>query len=55
MISLLMFQDRGNVGNAKVAGLLKTINMTDVQYNTGVVSPASHFPATLTAHVQGVQ
>lgn len=32
---LLAFLDRGNVGNAKVAGMLQTIPMSDALYNTG--------------------
>ncbi|EIM91713.1 MFS general substrate transporter [Stereum hirsutum FP-91666 SS1] len=36
LLYLLSFLDRGNVGNAKVAGLLTTIPMTDAQYNTAL-------------------
>lgn len=36
LLYLMSFLDRGNVGNAKVAGLTKTILMTDKQYNTAL-------------------
>lgn len=36
LLYLMSFLDRGNVGNAKVAGLTKTIPMTDKQYNTAL-------------------
>ncbi|KAH8078634.1 MFS general substrate transporter [Filobasidium floriforme] len=35
---LLAFLDRGNIGNAKVAGLTVTIPMSDALYNTGLAA-----------------
>lgn len=35
MLYLLVFIDRTNIGNARVAGLQKDLNLTDHQYKTG--------------------
>jgi hypothetical protein len=46
MAYLLAFLDRGNIGNAKVAGLLDSIPMSDAIYNTGKSHLSSpHFPS----------
>lgn len=33
ILYLLAFLDRGNIGNAKIEGLLEDLNMTGPQYN----------------------
>lgn len=35
MLYLLVFIDRANIGNARVAGLSKDLELTDLQYKTG--------------------
>lgn len=35
MLYLLVFIDRANIGNARVAGLQKGLELTDLQYKTG--------------------
>lgn len=36
---LFLFLDRGNIGNARVAGMQKSIHVTDSQYQTGQLLP----------------
>jgi MFS family permease len=33
VLYLMAFLDRANIGNAKIEGMLKTLNMTEIQYN----------------------
>ena len=33
LLYVLAFLDRGNIGNAKVAGMNKELNLTGTQYN----------------------
>lgn len=33
LLYLLSFLDRGNIGNAKIEGLVESLNMTELQYN----------------------
>ncbi|EEB90977.1 hypothetical protein MPER_10743, partial [Moniliophthora perniciosa FA553] len=52
MYYLLSFLDRANIGNARVAGLQKALNMTDHQYQivvTGLYVPyiCAELPANL--------
>lgn len=39
MLYLLVFVDRVNIGNARVAGLQRDLGMTDLQYQTGKPNP----------------
>lgn len=40
LLYLLSFLDRGNIGNARIEGLVETLNMTGPQYNWCCMSPA---------------
>ena len=46
LLYLLSFLDRGNIGNARIEGLVETLNMTGPQYNwTCMASSGIHEPA----------
>lgn len=36
IIFIFLFLDRANIGNARVAGMQKSLHLTDLQYQTGM-------------------
>lgn len=37
IIFVFLFLDRANIGNARVAGMQKSLRLTDLQYQTGIL------------------
>ncbi|THH06985.1 hypothetical protein EW145_g3693 [Phellinidium pouzarii] len=50
LMYLCSFLDRGNIGNAKLAGLVMQLDLVGNQYNIALVSPFRHFKGSFLAN-----